>query len=260
MKNINEAVILLVCTDCDNTRILYHGIKENIPIARIITEMPLSKKRIISRRIKKLGMWTTFSQLAFQVMVAPVIRKLSAKRVKEILTEKKLSTFPMPPEKTVRLDSVNSKEFIDAVQTINPDLILVNGTRIISAQTLSQINCPVINVHVGITPLYRGVHGAYWALINNDPEHCGVTIHAVDKGIDTGAILIQDRIVPARKDNFITYPYLQFEKAIQLVNKIVPIVLSNDYSYQKAPSGNSKLWYHPTIWQYFYNWLKKGIK
>ena len=41
-------------------------------------------------------------------------------------------------------------------------------------------------MHAGITPQYRGVHGGYWAVVNNDPEHCGVTIHFVDKGIDTG--------------------------------------------------------------------------
>jgi methionyl-tRNA formyltransferase len=260
MRNINEAVVVLVCTDCDNTRILYHGIKENIPIAQVITELPVSKKRIISRRIKKLGIWTTVSQLAFQVIVAPIMRKLSAKRIRTILQEKNLSTSPIPTEKTVKLNSVNQKEFIDTIQSLNPDLILVNGTRIISAQTLSQINCPVINVHVGITPLYRGVHGAYWALASNDLKNCGVTIHAVDKGIDTGAILIQDSIAPTREDNFITYPYLQFEKAIELVNRIVPVVLSKSYSYQNAPSGNSKLWYHPTIWQYINNWFKKGIK
>jgi methionyl-tRNA formyltransferase len=44
-------------------------------------------------------------------------------------------------------------------------------------------------VHAGITPRYRGTHGGYWVLLNNDPGHCGVTIHLVDPGIDTGSIV-----------------------------------------------------------------------
>jgi len=157
------------------------------------------------------------------------------------------------------VSSVNDPAFLEAVKSVQPDLILVNGTRIISAKALNEIKCPVINVHVGITPLYRGVHGAYWALANKDSEHCGVTVHAIDKGIDTGAILAQDTIAPGRKDNFITYPYLQFQKAIGLVKTTVPRVLNGGYSYLPPPAGPSKLWYHPTIWQYIRNRFK-GIK
>jgi len=259
MKNINEATIILVCTDCEYTRILYHGIKEDIPIFRIITERSVSKKVLIKRRIKRLGLWTTTNQLFFQVMVASLLRKLSKKKVKKILLARKLNIAPMPVEKIIGLSSVNSEEFSRHIKSIRPDLILVNGTRIISTQTLSTISCPIINVHVGITPLYRGVHGAYWALANDDPEHCGVTIHAIDKGIDTGSILAQDIISPGKEDNFITYPYLQFEKAIQLLKEIVPQIITNSFSFQKAPIGLSKLWYHPTIWQYLYNRFK-GIK
>ena len=76
MKNIKEATIILVCTDCENTRILYHGIKDEIPVARIITELPVGKKVFIRRRLKKLGIWTTAGQLFFQAAVVPVIRKL----------------------------------------------------------------------------------------------------------------------------------------------------------------------------------------
>ena len=259
MKPVHEANIVLLCTDCENTRILYHGIKNEIPVAKIITEQPVAKKQFIRRRLKKLGPWTTAGQLAFQAAVVPVMRRLSMKRVHEILHKKRLDIAPLPAEKLISLDSVNSGEFIQTIESIQPDLILVNGTRIISAQTLSHIQCPIINVHVGITPLYRGVHGAYWALANRDNRNCGVTVHAIDKGIDTGGILAQDIIEPDKKDNFITYPYLQFEKAIELVKKVIPEVLNNSLRYRQAPAGSSRLWYHPTIWQYLANRFK-GIK
>ena len=256
MNNINDKSVVLVCTDCINTRILYHGIKDEVPVSSIIAELPVEKKTLIKRRIKKFGIWKTSSQLFFQAGAVPVIKRLSAGRVKRLLKERQLDTSPLPAGKLINVPTVNGKEFIDAIQKLNPDLILVNGTRIISGETLSAIKCPIINVHVGITPLYRGVHGAYWALVNNDYQNCGVTVHAIDKGIDTGAILAQDIIEPGKEDNFITYPYLQFEKAISLVKKVVPEVLNNSFEYRKPPAGQSKLWYHPTIWQYLKNRFK----
>ncbi len=260
MKVIHDASIVLVCTDCTNTRILYHGIKESIPVSHIITELPVSRKTLIRRRIKRLGFWTTFGQLVFQVFCIPILRKLSKKRITQFITENGLYTGPMPEEKMIRLQTVNGDAFVKAIGEINPSLIIVNGTRIISQATLDQIKCPAINVHVGITPLYRGVHGAYWALANNDREHCGVTIHVVDKGIDTGNILAQGIIDPTKEDNFTTYPYLQFDKAISLLKKVVPAIIGTDqYSFQAVPAGKSRLWYHPTIWQYLYNRVK-GVK
>ena len=56
---------------------------------------------------------------------------------------------------------------------------------------LGSLGCPVVNVHAGITPRYRGVHGGYWALAERHPEWVGTTVHLVDPGIDTGAILAQ---------------------------------------------------------------------
>jgi folate-dependent phosphoribosylglycinamide formyltransferase PurN len=67
------------------------------------------------------------------------------------------------------------------LKAINPDLVIVNGTRIISKKVLSSINSKFVNIHVGITPKYRGVHGTYWALVNNDVENSGVTVHFVDE-------------------------------------------------------------------------------
>ena len=46
--------------------------------------------------------------------------------------------------------------------------MILNGTRIVSKKVISSIGCLFINTHCGITPKYRGVHGGYWAIYNND--------------------------------------------------------------------------------------------
>lgn len=58
-----------------------------------------------------------------------------------------------------------------------------------------------INFHYGLLPKCRGPHPILWHLLNNDPE-CGVTVHKVDEGIDTGPIIMQERIPIAENDTY----------------------------------------------------------
>jgi hypothetical protein len=259
MNDLKTYDITLVCTDCDYTRILYHGLKNDFNISRIIIEKPADRVKLIRRRIKRLGLLTVIGQLIFQAGYVPFLRTVSKKKVRKILQALSLDISPLPGEKIIHVSSVNGEDFKNLIKDLQTDLVIVNGTRVISAGVLQLIKSPIINVHVGITPLYRGVHGAYWALVNKDKNNCGVTIHAIDSGIDTGGILKQENITPARNDNFITYPYLQFYKAILLVKAVIPDCLNKTLKFLPAPEGKSHLWYHPTIWQYW-KYRLRGVK
>ena len=157
--------------------------------------------------------------------------------------------------------SVNDKECLDLIIKIQPDIIIVNGTRIIGKRLLEATKTLFINTHVGITPEYRGVHGGYWALRNDDIKNCGVTIHKVDVGIDTGDIISQNKIEVTNRDNFVTYPFLQISKAIVMMKEVL-ITIENDQlrTYKKEGTSVSKLWYHPTLTGYLYHRIFKGIK
>ena len=72
----------------------------------------------------------------------------------------------------------------------------------------SAIDVPVINIHAGVTPRYRGVHGGYWALREGRPGLAGSTVHLVDPGIDTGGILAQATFTAGDADSIATYPLL----------------------------------------------------
>ena len=156
---------------------------------------------------------------------------------------------------------MNSQKSIDTIKKISPDVILVIGTRIIHSKVLESSSAFFINTHVGITPQYRGVHGAYWALANNDIENCGVTIHRVDKGIDTGGVILQAPISFSKDDNFMTYKYLQFSKAIDLLQSALETI-KNTGKLLEVPRKDveSNLYYHPTATGYLYRWIFKGVK
>ena len=57
----------------------------------------------------------------------------------------------------------------------------------------------LINCHAGKLPFYRGRNILNWALINDEKEF-GITVHYVDKGIDTGDIILQ-RTYPITDDD-----------------------------------------------------------
>ncbi|MBL0145289.1 MAG: formyl transferase [Chitinophagaceae bacterium] len=197
--------------------------------------------------------------MMFQILVVKSLNIFSKKRKTEIINQNNLINTAIPNKVITNVSSVNDDACKAILNQINPDIIVVNGTRIISKKILSATNAKIINMHAGITPNYRGVHGAYWALVNKDNENCGVTIHFVDAGIDTGNIIYQQKITITKQDNFVTYPFLQLAAGLPFLSKAIADI--SDKSIKTvAGSSVSALWSHPTIWQYLLYRVTKNVK
>lgn len=242
-----------------STNIVFNNLNETFGIHTAIIENPVSRKKLIKGRIKRLGLLKVLGQLIFQVCIVPLLGFLAKNRKKEIIAAKTLNISPIPNSKINPVNSVNDQKTIELLQQIKPDLIIVNGTRIISKKVLTSVQCDFINTHAGITPKYRGVHGTYWALANNDLQNSGVTVHFVDTGIDTGNIIYQEKVIPTSKDNFTTYPLLQIAEGLKILNKAIVDYFDNKISI-KNKQLESHLWYHPTVFQYLYHRIKNNIK
>ena len=76
---------------------------------------------------------------------------------------------------------------------IRSDFILSFGFRkIISENFIKKIKRPIFNIHLSYLPFNRGAHPNFWSFIENTPA--GVSIHKIDKGIDTGNIILRKKI------------------------------------------------------------------
>jgi folate-dependent phosphoribosylglycinamide formyltransferase PurN len=252
--------IVLLAGNGQSTLFIYNAISEVFPIEKVIIEDKISTKKLIEIRIKKLGFLKVFNQLLFQIIISKLLRFTSKKRIKFLTEYYKLSEKLIEDEKLNYVPSVNDSKCISLLIDLNPDVIIVNGTRIISSKVLESTSALFINTHVGITPQYRGVHGAYWALLKNDIENCGVTIHIVDKGIDTGALIKQATIEISEQDNFATYPLHQYGVAINLMKQTLKDYYNNKLKTFKKENVESNLYYHPTFSAYIYNRFFKDIK
>lgn len=184
----------------------------------------------------------------------------STNRINEIKEIYNLNDTNIPKYKVKYTSSVNSLQIKQALQELKPDLVIVNGTPIIKESILTATQAHFLNIHVGITPKYRGVHGGYWAYYNNDGDLAGVTIHLIDTGIDTGEVLEQKLILKDKKDNFITYPVLQIGEALKNYNNIIRSLLNNEFKIKSPMTNESNLWYHPTLLEYLFGRIKRNIK
>lgn len=224
-----------------------------------IVEKPLSKLAILKYRQRRLGTAEVVGQFCFMALLAPLLRRESAGRRSRIIEQHGLRTTPATGEET-QVDTINDAAVVKILTQAQPDVVLVNGTRIIHERTLAAAGCPVINIHAGITPQYRGVHGGYWALRTEDTDNFGVTIHLVDRGVDTGDVLRHLRLTPSVEDNFASYPLLQQATALpELCQILNGLPNSTERRSAVAPNAKSQQWYHPTLPQYVFGRLK-GIK
>lgn len=250
--------VVMLCGNWQTSRIMYHGIASLVDVVGIIVEKKPSASKLIQRRIITIGIARTVGQLLFLV-INKLMAKSAQARITQLLRRLGLVDTPFPANITHHVDSVNSRQTIALLQELKPDAVVVNGTRIIATNVLSSIGSPFINTHMGITPRYRGSHGGYWALASDDSENCGVTIHLVDEGIDTGGVLYQDRIHPDHDDNINTYPIHQIAQAIPLMRAALEDVKEKKLAIKPGVSP-SRLWYHPSLFEYAKYWLLKGVR
>jgi methionyl-tRNA formyltransferase len=246
---MQQKKIIFLASDCESSRWVYNALNNNFEISAAIIEKPVSKKTLIKGRLKKTGLLQVAGQIMFSLLTVPVLKMKSKKRKSELEKLYNLNNGSFNPAKSFCVNSVNDDACLQLLQQLQPDIIVVNGTRIISKNILQSTNAVFINMHVGITPHYRGSHGGYWALYNNDVENFGTTIHQIDAGIDTGAVIKQAFIKPDKPDNFVTYPVLQIAIGISALKEVLTSMMAGNYkTIKNTEKGN--MYYQPTWWQY----------
>ena len=252
--------ILLLGVDGRSTRIVFHALNEVFNLTAAVIEPPVSRRKLLTRRAQKIGFRRVAGQIAFSLTLRPWLKRETESRVQDIIRDHRLCEAPIDPERRYDVPSVNGDPCRVLLQSFNPRIVVINGTRIIGADTLSSIQAPFINMHAGLTPRYRGVHGAYWACLEGEPKDAGVTIHRVDLGIDTGAVLAQSRIPLSPEDNFESYPYLQLAHGLPLLIEAVKNALSGDIRSRPPLTQSSQLWSHPTLFQYISGRLLRNVR
>lgn len=113
-------------------------------------------------------------------------KKLTPPPVKEKALELGLSVYQ--PEK------INDPKFVEFLKVLKPEAIIVVAYgQILSGEILALPQYGCINVHASLLPKYRGAAPIHWAIINGEKE-TGITTMLMDRGLDTGDMLLKASI------------------------------------------------------------------
>ncbi|MGI9862014.1 methionyl-tRNA formyltransferase [Moorella naiadis] len=132
------------------------------------------------------------------------------------------------------------------VQDLRPDLlVLAYVTTILPQAMIDLATHGGINYHPSLLPAYRGGSAMNWAIINGETE-TGVTIHQIDAGVDTGPIILQEKVTIDPDD---TVKSLYFEKLYPLGVKLVAaaVRLIREGKAVPVPQDESRASFQPVI-------------
>jgi folate-dependent phosphoribosylglycinamide formyltransferase PurN len=93
----------------------------------------------------------------------------------------------------VRVESVNAESFVTSLREQRVDVLLHQSPEILRGDVLRAPAIGVVNRHLSLLPAYRGAWPLFWQLANGDRE-VGVSLHLVDEGIDSGAVIVQESV------------------------------------------------------------------
>jgi folate-dependent phosphoribosylglycinamide formyltransferase PurN len=144
---------------------------------------------------------------------------------------------------TVENGSSNDPDVFTWVKNLQPDVVLLYGTSIIKPPLLSYYEGHIINLHLGLSPYYRGSGTNFWPLVDGLPECVGATIHLATLTVDGGDILCQVRpndVEPEDRAHELGTKVIM--AAIKKMCKVVSCVLESKISPVKQDLTNGMVY------------------
>jgi len=95
------------------------------------------------------------------------------------------------PVKSGDLNFLLRKDLSEAMES---DYFLVFGSSYIKGWLVQElVQKGAVNIHMGLSPYYRGSSCNFWALYDDRPAYVGATVHLLSEGLDSGPVLFHVR-------------------------------------------------------------------
>jgi len=117
--------------------------------------------------------------------------------------------------------------FLEALRALQPDLGIVIAFKMLPEVVWAMPRLGTFNLHASLLPQYRGAAPINWAIINGERE-TGVTTFLLNREIDKGAILAQERVAIAPQDTAGTLYDRLMERGAELVAATVDRIAAGD--------------------------------
>ncbi len=119
-------------------------------------------------------------------------RKVQESAVKQFAVQQQL--------KVLQPTNLKDGEFLKELKSLNANLQIVVAFRMLPKVVWQMPALGTFNLHASLLPQYRGAAPINWAIINGETE-TGVTTFFIDEKIDTGTIILQQKVPITPEDN-----------------------------------------------------------
>lgn len=152
----------------------------------ILEASPFGKGESFLKKLKKT--YDVFGTVFFfRYMLRFMDSKLLKRKylIRNIMRKYHINEICLPQK------NINSKESFKKIAIYNPDLIIsITANQIFKQDLLKLPKYGCLNLHTAKLPKYKGLMPTFWAL-KNDEKEIGVSVFIMDKGIDTGDVIVQ---------------------------------------------------------------------
>jgi methionyl-tRNA formyltransferase len=262
MENqINSSEIVIMTTHGEAANAYINGLAAHFPNLVVIRETLVSGAEIAKIRAKNHGKFYVLHE-----RLAAVPRKILSKLLSGHFNAVKSGLpFSCAAPNNIQfydVETINSPQAHALLKTLNPKVVAVYSTRIVKKSTLQASNATFLNFHAGLTPFYRGQYTLYWALARGEPQKAGGTVHVVDTGIDTGAVVAQEIIALNKKDISPIHAFVALPQGVKMMAEAIKNTLSGKLkpiAHSHETLHTSPFYRPPTLLQYLYNGLTKNV-
>ena len=120
---------------------------------------------------------------------------------------------------------------------LSSDLYIVFGSSYIKGWLVEYlVGKRAINIHMGVSPYYRGADCNFWALYDGNPHLVGATIHLLSKGLDNGEILYHALPLPEQCQT----PFDYTMRAVKAAHISLLSSISNGILFSIIPQKQDK--------------------
>lgn len=150
-------------------------------------------------------------------------------------------------ERIYQPEKIKDEDFVKVLKDLNADLfVVVAYGQLLSEQVLNIPKYGCINVHGSLLPKYRGAAPIQWAIINGE-EKTGVTIQYMEKGMDSGDMILKEEIIIEKTETYKTlYDKMSIVGADALI-KAIELIETGNVNAEKQ--NHDEATYAPMIYK-----------